>query len=77
VKQLTGRTAGDYINQLLAMEAVYLLSTTSLTVSEIAYRLHFADIASFSKFFLRMKYLSPKEYRKKNVQLKHVIKKKN
>ncbi len=77
VKQLTGRTAGDYINQLLAMEAVYLLSTTSLTVSEIAYRLHFADIASFSKFFLRMKYLSPKDYRKKNVQLKHVIKKKN
>lgn len=64
VKHLTGRTVLDYINQTLAMEAAFLLTMTSLTVSEIADRLHFADIASFSKFFLRMKGSSPKEYRK-------------
>ncbi|MCR4602922.1 MAG: AraC family transcriptional regulator [Prevotella sp.] len=65
VKQLTGRTVVDYINQLLAMEACFLLTTTSLTVSQIADRLHFADTASFCKFFLRMKGISPKEYRKR------------
>lgn len=30
---------------------------------EIADKLHFADTASFSKFFLRLKGSSPKEYR--------------
>ncbi len=64
IKQLTGRTVVDYINQMLAMEATFLLLTTSLTVSQIGVRLHFADTASFSKFFLRMKGLSPKEFRK-------------
>ncbi len=71
VKQLTGRTVVDYINQLLTMEASFLLTTTQLSVSQIADRLHFADIASFSKFFLRMKGLSPKEYRKK-LQTKNI-----
>jgi len=65
VKHLTGRTVMDYINQTLAMEAAFLLTTTSLTVSQIADRLQFADVASFSKFFLRMKGLTPREFRKK------------
>ncbi len=64
VKQVSGRTVVDYINQMLTMEASFLLTTTSLTISQIADRLNFADIASFSKFFLRMKGMSPKEYRK-------------
>jgi len=64
VKQLTGRTVIDYVNQLLAMEAVFLLTSKSLTISQIADRLHFADTASFSKFFLRMKGISPKKYQK-------------
>ncbi|MCR4583266.1 MAG: AraC family transcriptional regulator [Prevotella sp.] len=69
VKRLTGRTVGDYINQLLAMEAAFLLTTTSYTVSQIADRLHFADTASFSKFFLRMKGQNPRDFRKDNYTL--------
>ncbi len=64
VKQLTGRTVVDYINQLLAMEASFLLTSTPLTISQIADHLHFADTASFSKFFLRMKGMNPRGYRK-------------
>ncbi len=64
IKQLTGRTVVDYINQMLVMEASFLLTTTSLTVSQIADHLHFADTASFSKFFLRMKGMNPREFRK-------------
>lgn len=65
VKQLTGRTVVDYISQMLTMEAAFLLTTTSLTISQIADRLHFADLASFSKFFLRMKGMNPREFRKR------------
>ena len=66
VKRVSGRTVVDYINQLLLMEASFLLSTTSLSIAQIADRLHFADTPSFSKFFSRLKGLSPREYRKKS-----------
>lgn len=64
VRQVTGRTVIDYINQHLLMEASYLLRTTSLSINQIAERLHFADSPSFSKFFSRKKGITPKEYRK-------------
>ncbi|MBQ9641137.1 MAG: helix-turn-helix transcriptional regulator [Bacteroidaceae bacterium] len=63
VRQVTGRTVVDYINQLLLMEASFLLRTTSLSITQIADRLHFADTPSFSKFFSRLKGVSPKKYR--------------
>ena len=64
VRTVTGRTVRDYVNQFLLMEAVFLLSTSKLSIAQIADRLHFADQASFSKFFMRMKGLSPGRYRK-------------
>ncbi len=64
VRDVSGRTVVDYINQMLLMEASYLLQQTSLPIVEIAYRLHFSETASFSHFFTRMKGMSPREYRK-------------
>jgi AraC-like DNA-binding protein len=64
VRQVTGRTVVDYINQMLLMEASFLLQTSPMSITQIAGQLHFADTPSFSKFFLRMKGVSPKEYRK-------------
>ena len=64
VRKVTGRTVVDYINRHLLMEASYLLRTTSLSVTQIADRLHFADAPSFSKFFTRNKGITPKDYRK-------------
>lgn len=63
VRQMTGRTVVDYVNQMLLMEAVWLLQTTDLSQAAIAERLHFADQSSFGKFFTRLKGLSPKAYR--------------
>lgn len=63
VRQITGRTVMDYINQMLAMEASFLLQTTNLPLVAIAERLCFADQSSFSKFFLRMKGINPKRFR--------------
>ena len=63
VRQVTGRTVVDYINQMLLMEATFLLKTSELSITQIADHLHFADTPSFSKFFSRMKGLSPRAYR--------------
>ena len=63
VRQVTGHTVVDYINQMLLMEASFLLRTSELSITQIADRLHFADAPSFSKFFSRMKGLSPRAFR--------------
>ena len=65
VRQVTGRTVVDYINQMLLMEASFLLRTSDLSISQIADRLHFADTPSFSKFFSRLKDQSPKAFRER------------
>ena len=65
VRQVSGgRTVIDYINQLLLMEAMFLLRQTSLSVAQIADRLHFAETTTFARFFHRMKGVTPKEFRK-------------
>lgn len=65
VKKVTGRTVQDFINELLLMEACSMLRFSDKPMSEIACHLHFSDQAAFSKFFNRLKGLSPNAYRKK------------
>ncbi len=64
VRQVSGgRTVVDYIDQLLLMEAMFLLQQTPMTVAQIADRLHFADSTTFARFFHRHKGCTPKEFR--------------
>lgn len=63
VRQVSGRTVMDYINHMLLMEASFLLRTSKQSISQISDCLHFSDTPSFSKFFTRMKGMSPREYR--------------
>ncbi len=63
VRQVTGRTVMDYINQMLLMEASWLLQTSNLSIAAISERLHFSDQSSFGRFFTRMKGVNPKRYR--------------
>ena len=63
VRQVTGRTVADYINQMLLMEASWLLRSTDLSLADIAEHLHFSDQSSFGRFFTRMKGMNPKRYR--------------
>ena len=63
VKRVTRRTVIDYINQMLLMEASFLLRTSKLSIAQIGQRLNFADAPSFTKFFSRLKGMTPKEYR--------------
>lgn len=65
VKRVSGRTVVDFINQMLLMEACYLLRTSTMSISQIAERLHFAEPAAFTHFFTRQKGVSPRDYRSK------------
>ena len=67
VRQVSGRTVGQYIDQMLLMEASWLLQTTTLSVAQIADQLHFAETASFARFFRRLKGRTPKEFRNNNI----------
>ena len=65
VRQVSGgRTVVDYINQLLLMEAIFLLRQTTLSIAQIADNLHFAETTTFARFFKRMKGVNPREFRK-------------
>lgn len=63
VKQVSGRTVVDHINQLLANEAVLLLRHSSMSVAQIADYLNFAETTTFARFFRRIKGMNPKRYR--------------
>ena len=64
VRDISGRTVIDHINQMLLMEASYLLQQTSLPIADIAVRLHFSETASLTRFFTRIKGINPSMYRK-------------
>ena len=65
VRQVSGgRTVVDYINQMLLMEATFLLRQTSMSITQISDQLHFAEVTTFARFFIRMKGMTPREFRK-------------
>lgn len=64
VKEFTGRTPTDFINDRMVLEIKRLLIHTQFTVQEIAFQLHFADQSYFSKYFKKITGLSPSEFRK-------------
>lgn len=63
LKQLTGQTTQQHIHEKLIAKAKEKLSTTELSVSEIAYELGFEHSQSFSKFFKTKTKQSPMEFR--------------
>jgi AraC-like DNA-binding protein len=63
LKTLTGQSTQQHIHEKLIKKAKEKLSTTSLSVSEIAYELGFEHPQSFSKLFKNKTNLSPLEFR--------------
>lgn len=64
LKSLTGQTTQQHIHEKLIEKAKEKLSTTDLSVSEIAYELGFEHSQSFSKLFKSKTDISPLEFRK-------------
>lgn len=63
LKSLTGQSTQQLIHEKLIEKAKEKLSTTDLTVSEIAYELGFEHLQSFSKLFKTKTQLSPLKFR--------------
>lgn len=63
LRSLTGQNAQQHIHEKLIGKAKEKLSTTNLSVSEIAYALGFEHPQSFSKLFKLKTSLSPLEFR--------------
>jgi len=63
LKQLTGQSTQQHIHNKLIEIAKEKISTTSLSVSEIAYELGFEHAQSFSKLFKAKTSFSPLEFR--------------
>jgi AraC-like DNA-binding protein len=63
LKSLTGLNTQQHLHNKLIELAKEKLSTTNLTVSEIAYELGFEHLQSFSKLFKTKTSLSPLEFR--------------
>ena len=63
LRALTGQNTQQHIHDKLIAKAKEKLSTTSLTISEIAYELGFEHLQSFSKLFKTKTSLSPLEFR--------------
>lgn len=63
LRVVTGQNTQQHIHAWLLAKAKEKLSTTTLTVSEIAYALGFEHVPSFSKLFKAKTTLSPLEFR--------------
>lgn len=64
IKEVSGKTAGEWIDSLVILEAKALLKSTELSIQEIADELHFASQSFFGKYFKNHTGMSPKEYRR-------------
>jgi AraC family transcriptional activator of pobA len=69
-KEALNIPAGEVIRNRIALEAKRLLINLDLTITEIAYRLGFADNSYFTKFFKKQTNTTPEDFRKKILTVK-------
>jgi AraC family transcriptional activator of pobA len=63
IKEVTGRTSGQWIEDAVILEAKVLLRNHQITIAQVAENIHFPDQSSFGKYFKKHTGLSPSDYR--------------
>lgn len=63
VKENTGRSAGEWIESHVILDARAMLQSSDMTIQQIAASLNFPNQSFFGKYFKRATGLSPKQYR--------------
>lgn len=63
IKDITTKTCGDMIDDMVISEAKILLNDFSYSIGQVADQLHFSDQYFFSKFFKKHTGISPKGYK--------------
>jgi len=64
IKETTRKSANEWIDEHVILEAKALLKSTNMTAQQISDELNFADQSFFGKYFKRHTEMSPREYRK-------------
>ena len=63
IKEVTGRTSGEWIEEAVILEAKVLLRDQRISVAQVAEDINFPDQSSFGKYFKKHTGLSPSDYR--------------
>lgn len=66
VKQVSGKTAGQWITTMVVIEIKTLLKQSSLTIKEIAQEMNFPNQSFLGKYFKNVEGVSPSDFRKGN-----------
>jgi AraC family transcriptional regulator, transcriptional activator of pobA len=64
IKEISGRSAGEWIDEQVVLEAKARLKTSSQTIQEVSDQLGFPNQSFFGKYFKHHSGMSPSEYRK-------------
>lgn len=64
IKKNSGKTASEWITEVVIQEAKVLLQNKSLTINQISDELNFQNQSAFGRFFKNHTGISPLEYRK-------------
>ena len=65
IKNFSGKTAAEWIDDYVVLEAKALLKSTNMTIQQISDELNFPSQSFFGKYFKRQTGVSPKEYKNK------------
>lgn len=63
IKKVSGKTAGQWIDEYVVLEAKTLLKYSSMSIQEVAYYMNFPNPSFFGKYFKHHTGLSPSEYK--------------
>jgi AraC-like DNA-binding protein len=64
VKRSSGKSATEWIEKYVILDAITQLTSTDKSIKEIAYNLGFPSQSFFGKYICRVVGTSPAEYRK-------------
>ena len=63
IKKVSGKTAGQWIDDYVILEIKTLLKYSSMSIQEISYYMHFSNPSFFGKYFKHHTGMSPSEYK--------------
>lgn len=63
VKEVSGKNAGEIIDDFVILECKMLLEDPQYSIAQVATKMNFSDQSFFGKFFKRHAGMSPKKYR--------------
>ncbi|KAA2240748.1 helix-turn-helix transcriptional regulator [Chitinophaga agrisoli] len=70
LRETTGRSPCDFMEQRILAEAQQMLRATELSIADIGYRFGYNDPTNFTKFFKGMAGITPLQYRKSQRETK-------